>query len=728
MSVRGRQAPSPPALAHSGHCALPEGEGSLCSPFSPWENGSPALCPVRGTLREGAGGMREYRAWPSLLRLLCCLVVALWGASPLPARAAGGSVPPNGYFVPRMGYFVVNSGADSIELDDDLTLREAIMAANGTLTGPFSAGERELLGGCAFNDFGAITSGCGAGVPDAITFSPSVTEVMLASALPPLAGPAGAGTRIEGNAGLPRLDASGVISPAHLLVIDAPDVTIAGLTIVNGAPGTDEGCAAIRVESAAVNAHIAGNFLGAPPEATGCDVPRTGHSEDGVRRAAAFGVSVAANSRGGPGAGQAVAYITGNTIGCATRAGIASQADYVSIGLEPDGTTAAGNWIGINRAGTPLPNGSGGVADSAGVWLDGAGRLAPVQFNQVAANVISGNRGDGIRLVRAGSNQLAGNLVGTDPSGEAAAANTGTGVHLLDGSSANTISGNVISGNGSDGIRIENSDAALLRDDEIGTDAAGMAAIPNRGAGLVISSSSQVTIDSAVVCGNGEAGIRLVEASATAIGPSTLIGVAADGVTPLGNGGPGVVLDHSSDTRLGAAAIAFNGGAGVVLQGGSANQVYPAAVWGNLGRPIEPGDDGAAPGAPYLPASPLQPPFRGSGASPSPGRRPAPPAIASASGNTIRGTSCPDCLVIVYRAIGNPALPGGGGRQASPGLWVPADATGQFAIILPGGWRAGDVTLVACQPGDACLNHQAGAATSIMSPRPVLFMPAILTH
>jgi parallel beta-helix repeat protein len=643
--------------------------------------------------------VRESRAWQSLLRVLCSLVVALWGlgplAGPLPARSAGG--------------FVVNSDADSLELDDYLTLREAIMSANGTLTGPFGAGERAQLGGCSFNDFGVISSGCGAGVPDAITFSPSITQVLLTSGLPPLAGPAGAGTSIEGNAGLPRVDASGVISPGHLLVIDAPDITVASLSIVNGAAGPGEGYAAIRIESHAVNAHIAGNFLGAPPEATGC-------SRDGVRRAAAFGVSVAANSQGGPGAGQAVAYIYGNTIGCHTRAGIASQADYVSIGLEPDGTTTAGNWIGISRGGLALPNGSRGLADSAGVWLNGAGRLTPVQFNQVASNVISRNRGDGIRLVRAGSNQLVGNLIGTDPAGEAAAANLGAGVHLLDGSNANTIAGNVISGNGSDGIRVEYSDAALVRDDKIGTDAAGTAAIPNRGAGLVISSTSQVTIDTVVVGGNGEAGIRLVEASHTVIGPSTAIGVAADGVTPLGNSGPGVVVDHSSDTRLSAASIAYNGEAGVVLQGGSANQVYPAAVWGNRGLPIEPGDGGGAPNIPYLPASP------------GPDRRPVPPAITSASGNIVHGTSCADCLVMVYQAIGNPALPGGGGRQASPGLWVPTDSGGHFTVTLPDGWRSGDITLIACQPGDACLSHQAGAATSAMSPRPVLFLPAILTR
>lgn len=48
------------------------------------------------------------------------------------------------------GSFTVNSSLDNNTKDSVLTLREAILVANGTLTNSLSAGEKAQLGGCTF--------------------------------------------------------------------------------------------------------------------------------------------------------------------------------------------------------------------------------------------------------------------------------------------------------------------------------------------------------------------------------------------------------------------------------------------------------------------------------------------------------------------------------------------------------------------------------------------------
>ncbi|HRA53034.1 MAG TPA: right-handed parallel beta-helix repeat-containing protein, partial [Thermoflexales bacterium] len=84
---------------------------------------------------------------------------------------------------PLAGAFVVNSPLDTNALDSVLTLREAILVANGTLIGDFSPSEQAQLSGCVFNGSGFITGGCGPGITDTISFSSSVV-ITLTSALP----------------------------------------------------------------------------------------------------------------------------------------------------------------------------------------------------------------------------------------------------------------------------------------------------------------------------------------------------------------------------------------------------------------------------------------------------------------------------------------------------------------------------------------------------------------
>lgn len=148
--------------------------------------------------------------------------------------------------------------------------------------------------------------------------------------------------------------------------------------------------------------------------------------------------------------------------------------------------TFSGNYIGVNATGAiAMPNTGDGISLSASrVYPDTstgflsnlysqfpvqpvdastinafqsqlATVLASLQPVQITGNVISGNGGDGIELF---SQNLAGvfvsgNMIGTDLTGNIAIANGGNGVNLVGSTFANMIGpGNVISGNNGNGI------------------------------------------------------------------------------------------------------------------------------------------------------------------------------------------------------------------------------------------------------------------------------------
>jgi hypothetical protein len=117
---------------------------------------------------------------------------------------------------------------------------------------------------------------------------------------------------------------------------------------------------------------------------------------------------------------------------------------------------SARNTIRRNRIGTdamgsqPLPNG-------CGVLL-----ITQASDNVVDRNLISGNTGDGVRIIGSLSdrNVISGNSIGFDVNGVAPLPNTGNGVIVRAGASRNTIggvagsSGNVIAFSGGNGVQV----------------------------------------------------------------------------------------------------------------------------------------------------------------------------------------------------------------------------------------------------------------------------------
>ena len=102
--------------------------------------------------------------------------------------------------------------------------------------------------------------------------------------------------------------------------------------------------------------------------------------------------------------------------------------------------------------------------------------------------MISGNGGNGVSVIEADSsaNQVQGNFIGTNVTGNAALANAGGGVNLR-GAPNNIVggtssgAGNLISGNGGSGIVINTSSATgnLVQGNVIGTNSSGNAGVGN---------------------------------------------------------------------------------------------------------------------------------------------------------------------------------------------------------------------------------------------------------
>ena len=143
----------------------------------------------------------------------------------------------------------------------------------------------------------------------------------------------------------------------------------------------------------------------------------------------------------------------------------------VLSGLGTSGNVILGNYIGLNAAGdTAVPNFGEGVelnGDASGNTIGGS---APG-----AGNVISGNAFDGIGMFTgATGNFVLSNIIGADPTGTFAIANQGNGI-TLNGAPSNQIRGNLISGNGFEGVEIFGSGSTgnVVAGNRIGVNAAG---------------------------------------------------------------------------------------------------------------------------------------------------------------------------------------------------------------------------------------------------------------
>jgi hypothetical protein len=271
------------------------------------------------------------------------------------------------------------------------------------------------------------------------------------------------------------------------------------------------------------------------------------------------GVGVAgANNRVGGTTAEARNVISGNrgagiTIQAyesSTGIAVPNQVQGNYLGTDVTGTRALGNNYGVILHGLSLPGNH--------IIIGGSNRIGGTEPG--AGNLISGNRVYGVQISGGRDGQvIQGNRIGTDVTGTQAVGNGIDGVFLY-GTSKNLIggaeagAGNLISGNGWNGILITNYASAdgsnVVQGNLIGTDVSGTQPL-----------------------GNGRDGVQITRLNNNTIGGEDT----GAGNTIAFNGGDGVRVDQANGNAILGNAVFANGGPGIELLHG-ANHVQPAPV------------------------------------------------------------------------------------------------------------------------------------------------------
>ena len=240
------------------------------------------------------------------------------------------------------------------------------------------------------------------------------------------------------------------------------------------------------------------------------------------------------NQIGLPGAGN---VISGNTNFAINIQNNGADSNYVlanKIGTDITGTVSLGNAIGIATQSTTGPNFIG----------DGtpAGR-----------NIISANSAHGLYLF--GPDVVNGNFIGTDATGTADLGNVAFGAYLY-GSNTKIIN-NVISGNDNAGVYIAGTDNHVVTGNFIGTDSTGNVALPNL-AGITLTNVAFGSLiggttfaDRNVISGNTTSGLRIENGARNISVLGNYVGLSADGQADLGNGTNGIEIDDASGNTIG---------------------------------------------------------------------------------------------------------------------------------------------------------------------------------
>ena len=373
-------------------------------------------------------------------------------------------------------------------------------------------------------------------------------------------------TLATGNNAVLQVELSGASAPAGTsgLTITAAGSVIKGLAINRfGANGI------LITGAGATGNTIAGNYIGTNAAGTAA----LANGSHGVRIEAG-----AKNNRIGTNGDGVADTAERNVISGNTSHGV------LISGAGTDQNIVAGNYIGLNAAGTAaLGNGSG----SSGVHLGGGAKFNIVGTNgdgvgdAAEGNVISGNgRGVGIQGTGTDENVVAGNLIGLTASGTTALGNNGTGdgVWIVQGAQKNRVGTNgdgvsdllernVISGHTFAGVAIYNAQTHdnIVAGNYIGTDVTGTLARGNQwgvafqftgGGGPMrnrVGTNGDGIADAAernVISGNTSHGVLISGAGADQnVVAGNYIGINAAGVAALANGSRGVQISGGAKSN-----------------------------------------------------------------------------------------------------------------------------------------------------------------------------------
>jgi hypothetical protein len=498
---------------------------------------------------------------------------------------------------------------------EDRTLLSSFLVSNTADSGPGSFRQAIL-------DSNGVT-----GAANTIDFDipgAGVHTIEPLSALPAITSP----VLIDGSsqpdyAGRPLIELNGsqLVNGGDGLLITAADVTVSGLDINDFSQGAG-------VHLTGTGAHgdwIHGDFLGTDPTGT-------------IARPDEYGVEIDA------GATTNLVGTNGDGVNDAAEMNLISGNTFAGIWIDGPGTSrnvVAGNLIGTTITGdVALDNGTYPIYDSAyqyyggyvggGIVIEGGASSNRVGTNGASVdnagerNIIGGSGNDGIDIVGTGTsgNIVACNFIGTDLTGTVSLGIPGNGVFIL-GASGNWIGvnplggrsvadeGNLISGVGNDGVKIEDASSNVVAGDKIGTDVSGVVALGNGFNGVECYGGSHNTIGGTsagagdVISGNVGSGVQLDDGADNNLVAADEIGTDATGSVSLPNQEDGVdIVFSSTDNTIGGTTaragnlITNNGGPGVVVgmdaisDPSTGNQITANRIFANTGQAIDLGNDG----------------------------------------------------------------------------------------------------------------------------------------
>ena len=553
----------------------------------------------------------------------------------------------------------VNSSLDTNARDNLITLREAILLANGDASLPFAsltvAEQSQITGTPAGNQLDEIRF-------DLLTGDTSIEAGASGLGALPIIRDAVTidGTTQEGFAGTPLVELRGPSTVAGLHGVDSSGCTIRGLVVNGFASGISFGSS---TGPDLVDVAIEGCFIGTDPTGTvkiGNSIGVRFDPSTGMNNCTVGGtVPEARNLISGNNVGYNIAtgadchdnFVLGNLIGTDITGenAIPNSLEGIKIldagpnfigGLQPGArNVVSGNGIQISMAlGLIVIQGNYvGVSATGTESIDGGGTgISFIQVSQSliggsvasARNVISGNGSTGIHVGHtlssgAADNVIQNNFIGTDAAGANSLGNGENGI-FLSGTIRNTsVLNNVISGNQGSGILGFRSGAlgppspttstALIENNLIGTDVTGTVAVGNQRNGVLLTGRCSWIIRGNTISANNQFGVAVGVPgfdSTTTPGGGNLsqiinnkIGTDSTGSNPLGNEQGGLFYDNNTfDQLVQGNVIAFNDDTGIripALNLGTAAgvriKIKENTIGANGGLAIDLGDEGVTP-------------------------------------------------------------------------------------------------------------------------------------
>ena len=467
---------------------------------------------------------------------------------------------------------------------EDRTLLASFIVSNTADSGPGSLRQAILDSNAATKQTNTIDfaiPGSGVQTIAPLTALPAIMQAVLID-----------GWSSPGYAGTPLIQIDGgQAGDSDGLVITGSNVTVRGLDISDFTQG-----AGIHVIGPGATGNwIYGNFLGTDPTCTQA-LP----NNEGVE----FDAGATNNFVGSNGDG----------VNDTAERNIISGNLFAGVWITGQGTSSnvvAGNFIGTDMTGSvAINNGTQPVTDSQGnVFGGGVAISAGASGNRIGTdgqsvddpgerNVIAGSNNDAIDIYGTGTdgNIVAGNFIGTDVSGTRSLGIAGDGVFLAEGASFNWIGvnpmggtalgdeGNVISGNGYDGVQIvAGSNGNVVAGDKIGTDVTGTVALGNGAQGVEVNGCADNTIGGPtagadnVISANKVNGVLITGDGATGnLVQGNKIGTDVTGTVALGNSAQGVEVNWCADNTIGGTTagagnvISANGNYGIWITGDGA--------------------------------------------------------------------------------------------------------------------------------------------------------------